>query len=204
MTGFIPKTTGSTAWEEARWDGLTGTSFWRNTLGQTVTLEDSDSFKVTGVAHIPEGSHIQFDVLLSFNTLKSILGERFDQEMTSGWLDLNVINYVLLRPGTDAEQFAAKIKDLPRKHACDILDQWGSEYQLDLEPLSRIYLYSDSGNWLGPKSNISYVHLLICVGVFLLIIAARSFDPSFPTDEKQAVMIRPQSKKWAGPPLLKP
>jgi len=144
-------------------------------FGQTVTLGDTHSFKVTGVAQIPEQSHIRFDAILSFNTLKSILSEGFDQEMTSGWLDLNVINYVLLRPGTDAEQFASKIKDLPRKHAGDILDQWGANYQLDLEPLSRIYLYSDSGNWLGPKSNIAYVYLLICVGVFLLIIAAANF-----------------------------
>ncbi len=144
-------------------------------FGQTVTLGDTHSFKVSGVVQIPERSHIRFDALLSFNTLKSILGEGFDQEMTSGWLDLNVINYVLLRKGTDANQFASKIRNLPQKHAGDILDQWGSNYQLDLEPLSRIYLYSDSGNWLGPKSNIAYVYLLICVGVFLLIIAAANF-----------------------------
>jgi len=144
-------------------------------FGQTVILGDSDSFKVTGVARIPERSHIRFDALLSFNTLKSMWGKGFDQEMTSGWLDLNVINYVLLRPGTDTEQFASKIRNLPQKHAGDILDQWGSNYQLDLEPLSRIYLYSDSGNWLGPKSSIAYVYLLICVGIFLLIIAAANF-----------------------------
>ncbi len=144
-------------------------------LGQTLILGDSYSFKVTGVAQIPKQSHIQFDALLSFNTLQSMWGEGFDEEMTGGWLDLNVINYVLLHEGVDAQQFAAKIKDLPRKHAGEYLDQWGADYQLSLEPLERIYLYTDSGNLLGPKSNIAYVYLLICVGIFLLIIAAANF-----------------------------
>jgi len=144
-------------------------------LGQTVTLGDSYSFKVSGVVQVPRQSHIRFDALLSFKTLQSMWGKGFDEEMTGGWLDLNVINYVLLHEGADSQQFAAKIKDLPREHAGEILDQWGANYQLGLEPLERIYLYTDSGNWLGPKSNIAYVYLLICVGIFLLIIAAANF-----------------------------
>lgn len=144
-------------------------------LGQTLILEDLMPCRVTGVAHVPHRSHIQFDVLLSFETLRAVDPDTFDIEMSSGWLDLNVITYVLLRPGTNAEAFAAKIRDLPQKNAGSYLKQWGAEYSLNLEPMTRIYLYSESGNWLGPKSDIDYVYLLFFVGLFLLLIAGANF-----------------------------
>jgi len=144
-------------------------------LEQTVSMGENLSFKVTGVVRIPRHSHIQFDALLSFDTLHAQDPESFDEEMLKGWLDLNVINYVLLEEGTDADLFEKKIRDLPRKYAGEYLDSWGSNYQLRLEPMGGIYLYSTFGNLLGPKSDISYVYLLLVVGLFLLIIAAANF-----------------------------
>jgi putative ABC transport system permease protein len=146
-----------------------------NALGQTLVFEDLMPCMVTGVVRVPRHSHIQFDALLSFETLRAVDPNNFDREMSSGWLDLNVTTYVLLRPGTNAEAFAAKIRDLPQKYAGSYLKQWGSEYPLRLEPLARIYLRSESGNWLGPKSDIDYVYLLFIVGLFLLVIAGANF-----------------------------
>ncbi len=144
-------------------------------LEQTVSMGEKLSFKVTGVVRIPRNSHIQFDALLSFDTLRAQNPEIFDEEMSKGWLDLNVINYVLLKEGTDAKEFEAKVLDLPRKYAGAYLDSWGANYKLCLEPMSGIYLHSKFGNSLGPKSDISYVYLLLVVGLFLLIIAAANF-----------------------------
>lgn len=144
-------------------------------LNRMVTLGESLLFKVTGVVRIPQLSHIQFDALLSFETLRALDREWFETEMANGWLDLNVINYVLLQEGADAGEFRDKIRDLPRQHAGSYLDRWGSNYRLDLEPLGRIYLHSIHRNWLGPQSNIDYVWLLACVGLFLLIIAGANF-----------------------------
>ncbi|HDT13849.1 MAG TPA: FtsX-like permease family protein [Candidatus Aminicenantes bacterium] len=95
--------------------------------------------------------------------------------MARGWLDLNVTTYVLLRPGTDPAAFAAKIRDVPQKYGGDYLREWGSEYRLGIEPLSRIYLHSEAGNWLGPKGDIDDVLLLLSVGLFLLAIAGTNF-----------------------------
>ena len=145
-------------------------------LGRTLMLSDSLQFTVSGVARVPQRSHIQFDALLSFETLRARNADWFEQEMTSGWLDLNVVNYVLLHEGTDAEAFAAKVRNLPQERAGDILSRWGaSAYQLDLEPMNRIYLHSDNGNQLGPQSTITYVYLLGTVGLFLLLIAVVNF-----------------------------
>jgi len=143
-------------------------------LGRTLMLADSLQFTVSGVARAPRRSHIQFDALLSFETLRAQF-DWFESEMASGWLDLNVINYVLLREGADVEAFEAKIRDLPQERAAEYLGRFGSKYQLGLTPLDRIYLHTDAGNMLGPKSSIAYVYLLGAVGLFLLIIAAVNF-----------------------------
>ena len=137
--------------------------------------EDSLPFTIKGVVDVPRRSHIQFDVLLSFDTLRVTYPEMFEEEMAQGWLDLNVINYVLLREGADARALQSKIRDLPQKHAGEYLERWGATYHLSLEPFNDIYLRSDNGNWLGPKSDIAYVYLLIFVGVFLLVIACVNF-----------------------------
>jgi putative ABC transport system permease protein len=145
-------------------------------LSRTVLLgEDSLPCVVKGVVSVPRRSHIQFDALLSFETLRVVAPEMYEEEMSQGWLDLNVINYVLLREGADAQALASKIHDLPQKYAKAYLDRWGSNYQLNLEPFDDIYLRSEYGNWLGPKSDIAYVYLLIFVGVFLLFIACVNF-----------------------------
>jgi putative ABC transport system permease protein len=144
-------------------------------VGRTLTLDDEHEFTVSGVVQTPRRSHIRFDALLSFDTLRVMDPDAFEEEMASGWLDLNVVNYVMLREGTDAEAFEAKIRDLPRERAEEYLDRWGAKYQLALEPLSRIYLHSDYGNMLGPKSDIAYVYLLGFVGLFLLMIAGANF-----------------------------
>lgn len=145
-------------------------------VDQTISLgEQSLQCTVKGVVRVPRRSHIRFDALLSFETLRVIDPEWFEEEMTKGWLDLNVVNYVLVREDADVEALATKIRDLPQKYAGAYLESWGSSYKLDLEPLSNIYLRSDYGNMLGPKSDISYVYLLSFVGLFLLFIACVNF-----------------------------
>jgi putative ABC transport system permease protein len=145
-------------------------------LDRTLALGDRKlPFRVSGVARVPRHSHIQFGALLSFDTLRAVDPAGYKEEMETGWLDLNVVTYVLLREGTDARAFAGKIRDIPQKYGSSYLASWGSTYKLHIEPLRDIYLRSRAGNVLGPKSDISYVFLLGCVGLFLLIIAGVNF-----------------------------
>ena len=144
-------------------------------LGRTLMLSDSLQFTVSGVARVPHRSHIQFDALLSFETLRARNPDWFEAEMANGWLDLNVVNYVLLREGANAEAFTAKIRNLPQERAGEYLSRWGSSYELGLEPMNRIYLESQYGNQLGPQSTITYIYLLGTIGLFLLLIAIVNF-----------------------------
>ncbi len=144
-------------------------------LGQPLALADTLAFTVTGVVEVPEQSHLQFDVLASFETLRTFMGNYYEGQFTSGWLNLNVGNYVLLREGADAGAFAAKIRSLPMERGGSYLEEWGSTYRLHLEPLADVFLHSNYSNAFGPQSDVTYVYLLSAIALFLLLIACINF-----------------------------
>jgi putative ABC transport system permease protein len=145
-------------------------------LGQTLRLGNEMEVSVTGVARVPRHSHIKFDGVLSMETLREVMGPAdFDEQMASGWGNVNMINYVLLREGADAGEFAAKIRDLPAEHIGEMLGAMGWTMQLGLEPLHGIYLQSPYGSALGPSGDIAHVYLLSVVALFILLLAAVNF-----------------------------
>ena len=145
-------------------------------LNRTLTLADTLQFTVTGVVQVPKNSHIQFDLLMSFETLRSLNKEWFEHISANGWLDVNVVNYVLLREDADAEEFASKISNVPQERAGEYLSQWGmSDFKLNIEPLHSLYLRSANDNMIGPESSINHIYLLGTVGLFLILIAIVNF-----------------------------
>lgn len=143
--------------------------------GRQIILRDSLQFAITGVVNVPKNSHIQFDGLMSLETLRAFDPESFDDGMASGWLNVNMINYLVLNYGVDVPAFKEKVRTLPMDRAGDYLAGWGSEYLLGLEKFGDIYLESDQGNLLGPKGSLGNVYLLGAVGLFLLLIACVNF-----------------------------
>lgn len=160
-------------------------------LGKELILQDSLAFTITGVVkNVPENSHIQFDLLVSFATLEAqnpqISGD-------SGWMNLNMNNYILISEETDAATLKENISGLYTKEIGEQLDQMGYKASLQLEPLTDIYLKSDYGNRLGPISNINYVYLLSAIGLFILGIACINFmnlATAWSTERAREVGIR--------------
>ena len=143
-------------------------------LGQTLTLGDTLQFTVTGVAEVPRTSHIQFDMLVSFETLCTLYG-RCASQFESGWGNLNVYNYALLQEGTSRASFQKKIEDLVMQRS-DQVRKMGYNVTLDVQPLENIYLRSNRQNdRVGPSGSITYVYLLAAVGLFVLVIACVNF-----------------------------
>lgn len=77
-----------------------------------------------------------------------------------------MVNYLRLREEADADDFEAKIRDLPQARAADYLSRWGSTYWLSLQPLREVYLRPALGNGLGPQGNIASVRLLAAIGLY--------------------------------------
>ena len=141
-------------------------------LGQSLILNDDLECQITGVVRVPEHSHLQFDLLLSFATLCAESPENCQAQFADGWYNMNVYNYVRLREGVESDVFEEKISGHVTRSKGEFQ---GYNTTLRLQPLRDIYLRSQRGNGLGPASDIGYVYMLSAIAFFILLIACINF-----------------------------
>lgn len=133
-------------------------------LGKILSLNRLD-FKVTGVLQdIPENSHLQFDMLLSFSTL----GEKFGYD---NWLWPEFYNYILLKPGTDAAALEKKFPEFMKKYLGKIWEEYKFQSMIYLQPLTDIHLKSNLGLEQDINGSERTVYFLTLLALFVLIIA---------------------------------
>lgn len=135
-------------------------------IGKVITKDYQNDIKITGVLkEIPHNSHLQFDILISYESLKSIYNE---------WLYKNkyVVTYVFFGKNASIEDVKAKFHDFTKRH-------WGERrakrFRYYLQPLTSIHLYSDVGVELGKTSDISYSYSYSIIAFIVLIIACINF-----------------------------
>ena len=151
-------------------------------IGKIVEVGDYRiSVEVSGVTDVqPANMHFHFDYLLSMYTNPSI------KEFEWSWIWTQVVTYVKLRPGADANQIDEKLKTFADRHAPATFQRLQMDYKeflsekgpwlLYLQPVKDIHLYSASiGNRLGPVGDINYVYILSVIAVFILLIAVINF-----------------------------
>ncbi|WP_291784129.1 ABC transporter permease, partial [Cecembia sp.] len=142
-------------------------------LGKEFFLADTMAVKVGAVVKdAPENSHIQFEVLLSQSTFERLI--ELEDYMT-GWGNINMTNYLMLREGTDAEAFKVKAKSVYMDHVGDMMRSWGAEAFLKFEPMKDIYLRSEAGNALGTLGSIDRVYMVLGICLFTILLACINF-----------------------------
>ncbi|MEQ8245327.1 ABC transporter permease [Fulvivirga sp.] len=142
-------------------------------LGKTITIRDSLDFTITGVIKdVPEQSHIQFDMLMSFKSYEK-LDDWFSY--SEGWGNFNVRNYILLKEGADVAGLQQKSKGMYMDHVGDWLAEMGMKFNVELVPLNDIYLSEDIGNGFGPKGSMGKIYLVSGIAVFVLLLACINF-----------------------------
>jgi putative ABC transport system permease protein len=142
-------------------------------LSKTMTLSDSVHFVVTGVMkNIPSNSHIQLDMIASFASYKAMFPS-FSYD--SGWGNINMRNYILLKEGVDAKAFAVKAYNIYSDRAADMLKDWGVQSNVLFEPMTDTYLRARSGNSIGPLGSIDRLYLVSGIAVFVIILACINF-----------------------------
>ncbi len=141
-------------------------------IGQTILItgEEGRPGKVTGVMRdIPENSQIRGDVIVSMTTIT----KRFAEGIDNQWGNYGPFTYLLLKSNVSAATFQAKLPAF--------LEKWnGKEMKahqmfptLSLEPMKKVYLYSDrDGQARGSASN---VYLFSIIAVFIIVIACINF-----------------------------
>ncbi len=136
-------------------------------LGQTIRLNNSDDYTVTGVMDdLPRQAHMHFDFLLSFSTLQ--------YGWLAQWGSNPFYTYVLLAPGHDVAQMEAAFPQMITTHAGPVLERMGMSWRMWLQPLTEIHV-RPLGNEPGTPTSIEQLYLLGVVALFILLLACINF-----------------------------
>jgi len=102
-------------------------------------LNNEPNFTVTGVVEkLPPNSHFTFDILLSYETF--FVGDEKQRGKWTGKFDN--FTYLLLAPNTDYRELEKKFPALVERHLDKNLQEIGASFDLFLQPLTHIHLYS--------------------------------------------------------------
>jgi len=135
-------------------------------------LGRASNFTVTGlVKNVPNNSHFQFDMLVSFETIY-VNNERQRRRWTG---DINNYTYILLHQNSDPDQLEAKLPALVEKHYDKDLKAIGARLGLFLQPLTSIHLYSKLIGEMSADGDIAYVYTFAAVALFILFIACINY-----------------------------
>lgn len=139
-------------------------------LGKQLILDrDSMPYKVTGVmADMPENSHLQYNVLVSYSTLLS--GRDAYTQANYDFTDSDFWHYIQLRPGADPAALEAKLDAFSERHFHGNKVS-GSVEKFHLQPLSRAHLYSDYEYEIGKTGSATVVWGLFIIAIFIIAIA---------------------------------
>ena len=137
-------------------------------LGKTLVLDtDSMPYKVEAICkNVPENSHLQFRMLISWPTLISSGWKEADYDFK----DSDFWHYVKLKPGTDYKAFNAKLPAFSQRHF-EGNKISGSDETFFLQPLSRAHLYSDFEYEIGKTGSATVVWGLLIIALFIITIA---------------------------------
>lgn len=157
----------------------------KSALGQSLILDNRYHAKVTAVYEdIPSTSHFHFDIIVSMVGDWPIAREA----MSTSFMRESFAEYILLKEGTNAEEFEKKLVAFIEKNmgpevaqlfggdfTFEKLRASGNKYEVFLKPLTDIHLRSDVRGELEPNGNIVYVYLLSIIAAFILIIGCINF-----------------------------
>lgn len=139
---------------------------YEEVVGKMLTIQ-GNAFKLTGVfADVPSHSHLQFDVLVSYQTLVAQAGENADNGFD--WSDF--YHYVRIDDESNLAGLAPKLEAFGVRHFGEG-DVSGSVERFSLQPLADAHLYSNLEYEIGVTGNGKAVSALFAIALFILLIA---------------------------------
>ncbi|GGH35537.1 ABC transporter permease [Dyadobacter endophyticus] len=161
-------------------------------LGKVIAI-DKDNFTITGVMrNLQPNTAFRFEYILPFEYLKRI------GSVDDTWTFNTVNTYVQLKPGTNPERFAEKIKDVTIRHSNKT-----EEHEVFLHPISLWHLYSNFENGKVVGGRIAIVRMFGIIAAFILLIACINFmNLSTARSEKRAKEVGIRKTAGANKRLL--
>lgn len=135
-------------------------------IGKTLTT-GTDTYEVTAVIQdVPTHSHFRFEALAARNNLPKNLGN---------WGNFGVYTYLLFPEKFDVKAFEKKMEGMYDAYMKTIFGPLKISIKYNLEPLTRIHLYSKNSGEPEPTGSITYVYIFGIVAIFLVLIAAMNY-----------------------------
>ena len=155
-----------------------------NPLGRLLSVRDTTTFQVAGIMDdTPANSHLHFDFLASYITLKGLYGSG-DNDYFHGsrnFSDNVTLVYARLAAGVSGPQMQARIATfLDRRFGKLTTDQgrivkFGDAAALQLAPVRDIHLRSHTRNEFELNGDSRMVVLFTLIALFILVIACINF-----------------------------
>jgi len=138
-----------------------------NVVGQTLVLNDTLNFKVTGVIKdVPKQSHFSYNMFLSMETIP---GSR-----NPNWRGGGYNTYLLLKSGASTTAISQKLTSVAMQFTASYMGK--DDYlKYSLTPLTAIHLHSNLQQELGHNGSIKYVYVFSAIAIFILLIACVNF-----------------------------
>jgi putative ABC transport system permease protein len=139
-------------------------------IGKVLEFNKQQQLKVTGVcADVPANSHLQFDIVVPFELLRSIQPEWFTE-----WPNNGLFTYVQLNPAVDPGQLEKQFSSFMNKYLGDYYASTGFKMDLIIKPLNQIYFASDAFDNVK-HGNRKMVYIFMSIAILILIIACINF-----------------------------
>ena len=137
-------------------------------VGKALKIQnDSTLYKIEGIfKDVPENSHLQFHLLISYRTLLSYGWKESDYDFTAS----DFWHYVQLKPGADYHKLDKRMDAFSKKYFRGNTVS-GSDEKFYLQPLSKAHLYSDFEYEIGITGKASVVWGLLIIALFIICIA---------------------------------
>lgn len=133
-------------------------------IGQTIKLSSKSSGIITGVIErVPENTHLKFDMLLSYSTMKKRLDEREDP-----WNSNDTFTYFLLSDESAFPQFQADLAILSQQ----LKEQdFFEDERIVSEKIKDIHLYSNKTYEPEQNGDARVVFFLLGIALLVILIA---------------------------------
>ena len=145
-------------------------------IGETIETGNGLIFTITGVIKdAPQNIHLRFEAIASMITVKQFFGaERYESLDSGAFWNIGFYSYIMLTENGNIQNVLNAYPEFNEKYIKPVGDQINSKFQLMVQPLADVHLFSRVGYDL-PTGNMTYVYTFGIIALFLLLIGCINY-----------------------------